>query len=147
MEGRLSKRVPRWQRGVAVIGALTFFAFVLGCMSLNFGRMETVQAPDSNVQSGSVTIPAHQTLDVFYPNPYVVTPNLVVENTWNDCKIVEQRPNQFRIHNPGAFAREITWKTRGEKVPTEVLLQNAKAGLGAPSETAPAVSTVAGVER
>jgi hypothetical protein len=147
MDGRLTKRATRWQRGVALAGALVFVACVLGCMSLNFGRMETVPAADSNVQSGSVTIPAHQTLDVFYPSPYVVTPNLVVENTWNDCKIVEQRPNQFRIHNPGAFAREITWKTRGEKLPTEVLLQNAKAGLGAPSEATSAVSTVPGMER
>jgi hypothetical protein len=148
MAGRFAQTVRRWERRVAIAGGVAFFVCVLGCMSLNFGRMETVQPVEANVQTGKVTIPANQTLEVFYPTPYVVTPNLVVDSTWNDCKIVEQKANEFRIQNPSSFAREITWKTRGEKMPPEVLLQSAKAAaLGTPSEPAPAIATVAGVER
>jgi hypothetical protein len=151
MDGRLSKRVPGWQRAVALAGVVAFLAFSLGCLSIG-GRTEIVQPADPQVAKGTLTIPAHQSLDVFYPNPYVATPNLIVENTWNDCKIEEQQANHFRIHNPGPFAREITWKARGEKMPAEVLLQSAKAGLGMPSATTPSATstgaaTVAGVER
>jgi hypothetical protein len=147
MDGQFAKRVPRGPRWLALACALVIVICMLGCMSFNFGRVETVQPADATVQTGSVTIPAHQTLDIFYPSPYVVTPNLVVENSWNDCKVVEQKPNQFRINNPGPFAREISWKARGEKVPSELLLQTAKATFGTPAEQAPAVVTAGGVER
>ena len=135
----MDRRPPRAlgeQRLLALIGSLMFLAFTLGCMSVNIGgRTEIAPPADSQVQRGTVTVPANQTVDVFYPNPYVSTPNLVVENSWNDFRIEEQRPGHFRVHNPGPFAREITWKARGEKVPTEVLMQGAKAGLGTPAES------------
>src|SRR5690349_12154625 len=76
MDGRCAKSVPRWQRRLALACALALVVCVLGCMSFDFGRVETVQPTDANVQTGSVTVPPHQTLDVFYPSPYVVTPNL-----------------------------------------------------------------------
>ena len=79
--------------------------------------------------------------------PVAATPNLTVDSKWHDCKVEVQQPNHFRIVNPGPLAREITWKTRGEKVPSEVLLQSVKANLGTPSEAPPALTKVAGVER
>jgi hypothetical protein len=147
MAGRLSHTVPAWQRRGALAGGVLFVVCALGCMSLNIGgRTEVAPPADAQVQKGTVTIPAHQALDVYYPNPYVATPNLLVENTWNDCKIEDQQPNHFRIANPGPFAREITWKARGEKVPAEVLQQGVKAGLGKPADSSAAVSTAGAVE-
>jgi hypothetical protein len=143
MAGRLSHTVPAWQRRSALAGGVFFVICALGCMSLNIGgRTEMAPPADAQVQQGTVTIPAHQSLDVYYPNPFVTTPNLLVENSWNDCKIEEQQPNHFRISNPGLIAREITWKARGEKVPVEVLQQSVKAGLGKPGETPVAASKV-----
>ena len=148
MEGRLAQVALRWERRLGVGGGVAFLICVLGCMSLNVGHLDTVQPADANVQSGKLTIPANQTLDVFYPSPFIVTPNLVVENTCNDCKVVEQRPNLFRIQNPMMFAREITWTARGEKIPAEVLLQSLKAAApGTPPEPASSTSTAAGLER
>src|SRR5438874_5480382 len=116
---------------MATLGVAAFILCVLGCMNLNFGRVDsTSEAKPHDGQVGTLTITGHQTMDVYYPSPYLATPNLTVENSQNDCRVVEQKPTHFRMENPTAFAREITWTARGEKVPSEVLLQSAKQGQG-----------------
>ncbi len=152
MHNHLSRAVSPWLRALALLGATTFLGLTLGCMSLNIGgRTEVVEPADPHLERGSLTVPAHQSIDVYYPNPYVATPNLTVENAWNDCKIEEQQPNHFRIYNPGPFSRDISWKTRGEKMPKDALMQTAKAALGTPTEVPPTVTaktnTTVAVER
>jgi len=133
-----ARRVSRFERAFAALGAAAFFVFALGCMSLNFGSVETRSESSPNAETGTVTLPANQTIEVYYPNPYLATPNLRVENSGNDCIVVEQKPNYFRIQNRTANAREITWKARGEKIPSDVLIQSARQNQGtAPAEAVP----------
>ena len=126
--------VTRGERALALCGIVAFLGFSLGCLSLNIGgRTEVAPPAEAGATTGRVTIPAGQSQDVFYPHPYAATPNLVVEGGQNTCTIEDQLPNRFRVHNPGPFAREITWKARGEKVSADVLIQNAKAGTVTPA--------------
>jgi hypothetical protein len=111
------------RRALALTAVLGFVVIVLGCMSLTIGgRTELVQSEDGCVaQHGDVTIPGNQELDVYYPIPYPVPPNLVISDCLNCCKIVAQCPDHFRVKNEGALARDITWKARGVRMTAPVV--------------------------
>src|SRR5262245_7547605 len=105
-------------RAFALTGSLTFLAFSLACMSIQIGgRSETTTLEEgTGLQSGTVKIPAGGDMDVYYPIPYAGPPNLTTETTWNDCTVVEQKADHFRVHNPSSFSREVTWRARGMKI-------------------------------
>jgi hypothetical protein len=89
-------------------------------------------------QEGSVNIPAHAYLDVYYPIPYISPPNLNVRCSWNDCLVVGQKPDHFRLHNPESSARHVDWKVKGVKVQMKPLVVTpAKASQPAPTNELP----------
>lgn len=109
--------VPRWQRRAATVGGLLFTAFALGCMSLSFGgRTEVVPADGPcGAQTGQVNVPGQEEAVIYYPVPYLTPPNLVLDAGCVSCRIVDQKPDHFRVKNLGAGAELITWKSRGLK--------------------------------
>lgn len=116
--------------GLGVAGSL--LAASLGCAVLSIGP---TTADTSNHQSGKVTIPAGQELDVYYPGPFASPPNLQTETIFDDCLVIEQRPDHFRIKNPSPFSREVRWEARG----VAVVYVDAVPG---PSATVPATGSV-----
>jgi len=112
------RSVRTWERVAAAVGIVLFLGFTFGCMSLQFGGRNEVISTDPNVtsQSGRVSIAAGDIVEVHYPVPYAYPPNLELEEEWRHCKIIEQRPDSFRVKNLGNSACEVAWKTRGVKV-------------------------------
>ena len=102
-----------------VIGVtgLLFLAISLGCMSLSFGGRTEVVAPEGALtrQSDTIHLGPAQEIFVYYPVPYATPPNLVVSDTWRDCRVVEQRPDGFRVKNMSSSARDMDWTARGTK--------------------------------
>src|SRR5262245_48508598 len=96
------------RRMVLVTACLLFLAIVLGCMSLSIGSHHEAVSNDESgaMERGKVTVPAHQELDVYYPVAFASPPNLTVDSTWDDCLVVNQAADHFRIKNPESFARE-----------------------------------------
>src|SRR4051812_19539475 len=103
--GRLMKRGVLLRRAGLVKCCLLFLVIVLGCMSLSIGGHHESIANDESgpAEHGKVTVPAHQELDVYYPAGFVSPPNLAVESTWDDCVVVSQAPDHFRIKNPDSI--------------------------------------------
>ena len=108
------------RRSLLAAASLGFVGIVLGCMSLSIGgRTEVVQNEDAcYVQNGEVTIPSHQEQDVYYPVPFAFPPHLTISTTFNDCKIVAQCADHFRVKNDEACSRDVTWKARGIRMGT-----------------------------
>ncbi len=106
------------RKAAALAGGFTALIF-LGCMCFNIGSQFTI--PETFEQEGQVTVPANCEMDVFYPIPYATPPNLTFENGHNDCFLVEQKNNHFRIFNKNVTkARTIDWKANGQRVPPPV---------------------------
>ena len=110
-----------WRRRIgAAAGCAVFIAFALGCMSIQLGgRNEVIQTDEvTGLQTGRVDVPPGATQEIYYPVPYQSPPNLTVETFWQDCLIVEQKADHFKLKNPSGMAREVTWKARGLKMAT-----------------------------
>jgi hypothetical protein len=103
-------RVRPVERIMGIASCVVLLATFLGCMSIG-GRTEIVNRDDrSSTQSGKVTLAGKQELDVFYPVAYVSPPNLEFEE---ECVVVEQKADHFRVKNTSPFSRVITWTARG----------------------------------
>jgi hypothetical protein len=107
--------------GAAVVIVLT----VLGCMSLSFGGKtyechsgEGHCGDDSYVQSGAAHLHGSAEQDVYYPVAYASPPNVELSgDDADDCEIVEQKPEHFRIHNNSLWSADVEWKARGVRQP------------------------------
>jgi hypothetical protein len=99
-------------------------------MNLSFGERTEVIVPDGSYakQVGKVHIPPGQELTIYYPAPYTTPPNLVISDTWHDCRIVEQRADGFVVRNPAGTPREIEWTARGTRPATATTSVNVPAG-------------------
>jgi hypothetical protein len=130
------------QRLVTAGAALICLVVFLGCMSLNFGtRTEVIQHDDvSYMQTGTATVPGGQEVEVYYPVPYASPPNLVLSSDWDQCVVVQQKQDHFRVKNNRVFATECKWTARGLKVPPPVA-----PGLGPPVIVPPPVPPPAGL--
>ena len=95
-------------------GSITLLIF-LGCMSLSIGcRTE----PDSTTcQEGKVSLRKGQELDVYYPIPYASPPNLEINWDADECEIIEQKADHFRIRCKRQCEATPHWKARGLKCP------------------------------
>jgi hypothetical protein len=137
--------IQTWERVTAAVGIVVFLGFAFGCMSLQLGGRNEVISTDPSVasQSGRVTIAAGDVVEVHYPVPYAYPPNLQLEEEWRHCRIVEQRPDSFRVKNLGNSACEVAWKTRGVKVaPVGTLPAGTQeTTTSAPTLGAPAIAT------
>jgi hypothetical protein len=117
------RRIWRQRIGVAA-GVAVFLAFALGCMSIQLGgRNEVFQTDElTGLQTGRVDIPPGAILEIYYPVPYQSPPNLTIETSWQDCLIVEQKADHFKVKNPSGTAREVTWKARGLRIATSLAI-------------------------
>jgi hypothetical protein len=84
-------------------------ACVAGCQSAPGGPAVESAAH----QHGATIVLANDEQDVYYPVPFVSPPNLQVKSAFDDCSIIEQKPDHFRLKNPNMFSREVVWEARG----------------------------------
>ena len=47
---------------------------------------------------------------------YAHTPNLELTENDDDCEIVDQKPDHFRLRSRKAFGSDVEWKARGIRV-------------------------------
>jgi len=94
----------------------------LGCMSFSIGG-RNYEAPSSDsccedllTQKGQFYLNSHMTEDVYYPVPFAHVPNLEFTNK-DDCVLVEQKEDHFRIRNGSWETVRVKWKARGIRVP------------------------------
>jgi hypothetical protein len=107
-------------RKAGLAAAALIILIILGCMNILIGNRSaeecSVTAEGTLVQTGEALVQDHCTEIVYYPVPYVNTPNLEISTTFDDCLVVEQAGDHFRVKNPSSFARKVTWKARGLRV-------------------------------
>jgi hypothetical protein len=108
-----------YARRVATGATVALFVLILiGCMAPIFIR-ETGKKSDDEVfcQKGELQLKPGEELDVYYPVPYASTPNLELRDQFAGMRIVDQKPDHFRVsctHGTlGPLALE--WKARGVK--------------------------------
>jgi hypothetical protein len=98
----------------------------LGCMSFSIGERCVESPPGTTplVQEGEVRVQLGTEQDVYYPIPYASPPNLTIDDLMNECMIVSQEADHFRIRNDGKANMRwgsvpIKWKARGLKGPAK----------------------------
>lgn len=103
------------RRGYVAAGAaLVALVSSMGCLNLQFGgKSSPTEDPSVVPQTSSITIPKGQELTVYYPKPYASPPNLEVDNSSPNCKLIEQKADHFRVRNDGAAPLTMTWTARG----------------------------------
>jgi hypothetical protein len=128
MSSRISRWLSRRQAGVnhrlrllTVLATLFLLALFLGCMSMNVGNVLT---SDEGVltQSGEVTLNGHKPRTVYYPIPYISTPNLALKDFWDhdDWELVEQHWDHFTVvrkKSSWGSAIELKWTAKGLRGP------------------------------
>jgi hypothetical protein len=129
--GAARPSVPGRQRLGVVAGGSLFLASALGCMSLQFGGktevVREVAAPKPDgvyEQFGTAKLAPHEDATVYYPVPHLSPPNLTVheapkrieDRQERPFRVVEQRPDRFRIENLGSDPLTVQWWTKGLRV-------------------------------
>src|SRR5437763_13446789 len=106
-------------RAAGAAAAVLAIGVMLGCMSFSFeGRKEIVNSTDiSYAQSGELTLTCGQVIDVYYPVPYASPPNLTLKKSSDDCCVIDQKPDHFRVQNNCGLTREVKWTARGMRTP------------------------------
>ena len=111
--------VRQIERGLAAVGAMSFLACSLACMSLNIGGTadSSFREDTSGRQTGKLFVAPGQEAVVYYPTPYASPPNLELDDSrvQKSCQIVEQRPDGFRVRNMSATPIDVGWQARGVK--------------------------------
>jgi hypothetical protein len=110
------------ERGFAAVGAMSFLACSLACMSFTIGGKTENVTPDEvgGRQHGKLQVAPGQEAVVYYPSPYMSPPNLEFDdaNVTKTCQIVEQRPDGFRVRNTSVSTLDVGWQARGVKAAT-----------------------------
>jgi hypothetical protein len=101
--------------------ASVLFVFIVVCLS-GCGLLESEQHESTDTdrvtrQSGSLRVPEGKELDVYYPIPYALRPNVQISSVFNHSLVIEQQPDHFRVKNPSPFAEDINWEARGVTIP------------------------------
>jgi hypothetical protein len=110
-------------RSAGVAAGLLNLAMFLGCMSLAIGG-KTYECPltgcrvegDVFVQHGQVHLKPRGEQDVYYAAPFAGPPNLELGEDCDDCEVVEQKADHFRVRNRGFFRTTAGWTARGVKL-------------------------------
>ncbi len=111
----VSGRGYRRQTVGFVAGGILLVIF-LGCMSIAIGNRTpdgVVLESGTLVQKGEASVPAGTQLDVYYPIPYAHPPNLELGDYGEECQLVEQHEDHFRIHNTHPLSHSVKWTARG----------------------------------
>jgi hypothetical protein len=105
------------RRKAGVAAGVVLVLIFLGCMSIAIGNRTpegTVLEDGTLVQNGEATVPPGCEQDVYYPIPYARPPHLDVSSSFDECVLVEQREDHFRVKNVDhTFSHSVTWKARG----------------------------------
>jgi hypothetical protein len=128
----MSSRIFRWLssrpegvdprlRLLTVLATLFLLALFLGCMSMNVGNVLTTE-DGVLTQSGEVTLNGHKPCTVYYPIPYISTPNLALKDFWDhdDWEIGEQHWDHFSVvrkKSSWGSAIELKWTAKGLRGP------------------------------
>lgn len=131
-------------RPVGALAGVVIVLIILGCMSLSFGGLSIgcKTEPDGTVcQEGKVSLHQGQEFDVYYPVPYASPPNLEISGDSDNCEILEQKADHFRIRCKGAADAAPHWQARGLKppaaAPTVIVTPPAPPAVPPPTEGAP----------
>jgi hypothetical protein len=112
-------------RPVGIGAAALMTAIFLGCMSLSFSVGNKYKPSDEGVlcQDGQSDLQPGATMEVYYPIAYAHPPNFQVSSVFDECVVVEQQADHFRVQNTdGKSTTTMFWKARGMKcspVPAE----------------------------
>jgi hypothetical protein len=88
-------------------------------MSITFGGLSfgsRTEADGTFCQEGEIHVLKGDEQDVYYPAPYAGPPNLELTDNVDQCLVLEQKPDHFRVRNPGPFESTLHWKARGLRV-------------------------------
>jgi hypothetical protein len=135
-------------RLLAVGAGMVFLGISLGCMSFTLGgRTEVVSKEEvGGLQRGKASLAPGEELVVYYPAPYASPPNLEMEDPslFHAGRIIEQRPDGFRIKNTSSHAVELAWKARGVKA-SGPIMSVTPSHVAVESSPAPILQTTASV--
>jgi hypothetical protein len=121
--------VRRWLRSrlFGIVSAVILAILFLGCMSFTIGGRTYEHDAYTNcyedglyVQRGKIRIPANSEQDVYYPVAYEHPPNVVLEDDHDDCAVIDQQADHFRVRNNGLFRETLSWCARGTRSPAVV---------------------------
>jgi hypothetical protein len=73
------------------------------------------------IQEGTTRLRPRSEQDVFYPVPYAHPPNLELGEDCDDCVILEQKEDHFRVKNQSFFTANVGWQARGIRHPAVTL--------------------------
>ncbi len=97
-----------------LIATTPFVITAAGCL-----LTDRQDAEGSFPQEGTINVPARSEQTVYYPTPYVRTPNLQL-NDYKECvSIVEQGADHFRIKNISAASTNVRWTAKGAVAASE----------------------------
>jgi hypothetical protein len=102
---------------VVLSAAAVLVAIGLGCMNICVDRSVSTAEDGVWKQTDTVAVPAGHEQDVFYPIPYGNPPNLTISSSFNECVVVAQFPDHFRVKNPDVFEHDVEWVAKGLRVP------------------------------
>jgi len=108
------------QHGVTMIVAGVVSAVVAAAVSVGVPLIWGLRGGQTLSQQGKFWIGAGASEDVYYPIPYSSPPNLQVEFsqgpfTLQNVKIIEQKPDHFKIECPSPLGgrAEFRWRAEG----------------------------------
>jgi len=107
-----------FSRTAGVLAGVLLIVIILGCMSIQIGGKSFHNGLTQDglfLQEGETTVAAGAEQDVYYSVPFASPPNLELCGLLNDCVLVEQHADHFRVRNPGHFSRDVDWKAKGVK--------------------------------
>jgi hypothetical protein len=111
---------------VTAVTALGLMALTyVGCTNSPPRRAVVEEPRGTLVQQSSVAMNPGEEKWVFYPRPYTAKPGLEVHSVGNNCQVLEERADGFRVRNvasasPGSF----TWKASGQPAGVVVTTTN-----------------------
>ncbi len=99
--------VPRF--AALAIGIVLVIA--VGCLST---PSRTGKAP--LVQKSEFTLARGAEKEIIFPTPFAAVPELVVRDNWfNNTKVIECKPDRFRVRNEDEQFVHVTWTATGER--------------------------------
>ncbi len=96
---------------VAAFTVATLLLIVVGCVSSPTGPGRAVLE-----QKNEVTLKSGEEKDVFFPTAYVKPPSIEVKDDFlNNLKVVECKPDHFRVRNDSYQIVHVSWTASGER--------------------------------
>jgi len=135
-------RSTLFSRAAVAAAGVAAVLVVAGCMGITFNREQVVHDPpvvkvDPEAppdrddatrgyppgdgvleQEGVVTVPRGVAQDVYYPVPYISPPNLTVDSPFQNCVVISQKADHFRVQNASGNSTPLDahWRAKGIKV-------------------------------